>query len=77
MRAHGLTDVDAEGRVFLLRAGSPWADLLRANFEQLRAAISETEGLTAEEFDREVAHLDDPDLLNPSAVMWAVWGRRP
>ena len=28
------------------------------------------------EFERELAFLDNPDLLNPSPVMWAVRGRR-
>jgi SAM-dependent methyltransferase len=77
LRAHGLTDVDAAGHVGLVRAGAPWAALLRANVEQLRAAISAAERWTADEFDRALAELEDPDLLNPSAVLWAVWGRRP
>jgi SAM-dependent methyltransferase len=77
LRAHGLTDVDAEGRVLLLQAESPWATLMKANLEQLRGPISAVEGLTAAEFDRELAFLDDPTLMNPASVMWAVWGRRP
>jgi SAM-dependent methyltransferase len=76
LRAHGLTNVGAEGRVGLLRGETPWADLLKAGVEQLRAAIGASEGLTAEECDRELACLDDPDLMNPSPVMWAVWGRK-
>lgn len=77
LRAHGLVDVDAEGRVFLVQAGSPWAHLYRANLEQLRAAVTAAEGWTAEEFDRELAALDDPGLMRPSPVLWAAWGRRP
>jgi SAM-dependent methyltransferase len=77
LRAHGLVEVDAEGRVFLVQAGSPWATLLKANLEQLRAPICAAEGLTAQEFDRELAYLDDPGLMNPSSVMWTAWGRRP
>jgi SAM-dependent methyltransferase len=77
LRALGLADVDAEGRVFLLRAGSAFADLMKANLEQLRAALTSSEGLSAEEFDRELGYLDDSDLLNPTPILWAVWGRRP
>jgi SAM-dependent methyltransferase len=77
LRAQGLTDVDAEGRVFLVQAGSPWAALMRANLEQLRGAICAAEGITAEQFDRGMAELDDPEYLCPSSIMWAVWGRRP
>ena len=76
LRAHGLTDVGAEGWVGLLQSGTPWTNLLQAGIEQLRAAISESEGVMAEELDRELACLDDPDLMNPSPVMWAVWGRK-
>ena len=77
LRAHGLVDVDGEARSFLIQRGGPWSDLLRANFEQLRPAISAAGGWTAEEFDREVALLDDPDRITPSPLMWAVRGRRP
>lgn len=77
LRAHGLVEVDAEGRVFLVQAGSPWADLVKANFEQLRAAICASEGLTTEEFNREMANLDGSEYMYPSSIMWAAWGRRP
>lgn len=77
LHAHGLVDVDAEGRTLLWRGGSAGSELMRANFEQLRAPICETEGLAEQEFERELARLDDPSLLNPSPVMWAAWGRRP
>ena len=77
LRARGLAEVGAEGRVLLWQGGGAGGALLRANFEQLRAPIIAAEGLTAEEFERQLAQLDDPDLLNPAPVMWAVWGRRP
>jgi SAM-dependent methyltransferase len=77
LRARGLADVGAEGRVLLWQGGGAGGALLRANFAQLRAPITAEAGLTAEEFDRELAQLDDPDLLLPAPVLWAVWGRRP
>jgi SAM-dependent methyltransferase len=77
LRARGLGDVGAEGRVLLWQGAGAGASLLRANFAQLRAPIAAAAGLTAAEFDRELARLDDPDLLLPAPVMWAVWGRRP
>jgi hypothetical protein len=77
LRARGLAGVGAEGRVLLWQGGGPGGALLRANVEQLRAPITAAAGLTPEAFDRELAALDDPDLLLPAPVMWAVWGRRP
>ena len=77
LRARGLADVGAEGRVLLWQGAAAGAALLRANFAQLRGPIAAAAGLTAAEFDGELARLEDPDLLNPAPVLWAVWGRRP
>jgi len=33
--------------------------------------------ITRQEFDGDLAQLDDPDLLMPSSILWSVWGRRP
>jgi SAM-dependent methyltransferase len=77
LRAHGLVDIDGEARAFLVQPGGPWVDLLRANVEQLREAMCATEGWSAEEFDRQLDALDAPDHINPSPLLWAVWGRLP
>jgi SAM-dependent methyltransferase len=77
LRALGLLDVDAEGRVPLWRGRAAGGALLRANFEQLRDAILATGRVTAAEFTRDVARLDDEGFMRPSPVMWAAWGRRP
>jgi SAM-dependent methyltransferase len=77
LRAHGLVDVDGEARAFLVQPGGPWIDLLRANVEQLREPMRAAEGWSAEAFERELAALDAPDHINPSPLLWAVWGRRP
>ncbi len=75
--ALGLADVDAEGRVPLWRGGVAGAAVLRANFEQLRDAILTAGRVTATQFERDLARLDDEDFVRPSPVMWAAWGRRP
>ena len=72
----GLVDVDAEGRVPLWRGGRYGGMLMRANFEQLRDDILAA-GITREQFERDLARLDDDDFVRPSSVMWAAWGRRP
>jgi hypothetical protein len=32
---------------------------------------------TEEEFNRDLARLDDPSFMMPSSIMWTAWGRRP
>jgi SAM-dependent methyltransferase len=77
LRAHGLNDVGAEGRVFMLQCGSSGASMLRANYEQLRPALIDSDYITATQFDEDLAYLDDPDFMMPSGILWSAWGRRP
>jgi SAM-dependent methyltransferase len=77
LRAAGLEDVAAEGRVFLWRGGSPGAAVMRLNFEQLRDAILATGLVTAGEYADDLARLDDEDFEVRSPILWSVWGRRP
>ena len=77
LQALGLVEIDAEGRVPLWRGRAAGGDLLRSNLEQLRDAIIATGRVTAEEFARDAARLDDEGFMRPSPVMWAAWGRRP
>jgi hypothetical protein len=77
LRARGLSSVGAEAQLFLWQSGSPGIAMMRANFEQLREVMIERNYITRQEFDRDLAQLDDPDLLMPSSILWSVWGRRP
>ena len=76
LRAHGLVDVAAEAGIFMWRSGSPGASLLRANFEQLRSNMIDAGYITEEEFNQDIARLDDPGFMMPSPIMWTAWGRR-
>ena len=76
LRAHGLRDVIAEGRVFMWPGRSTGAELTRANLEQLRETIIESGRITTAELERDLARLDDDDFLAPSPIMWSAWGRR-
>jgi hypothetical protein len=77
LEAHGLLEVDAEGRVFMWRGGSAGARIKRANYLQLREAILAAGDLSAEAFDEELGALEDPGTRVPSPVLWSAWGRRP
>jgi hypothetical protein len=56
--------------------GSAGASLPRANFEQLHDARIAGGLISEEEFQQDVARLDDPDFAVPSPIMWTAWGRR-
>lgn len=77
MRALGLEGVQAEAHLSMWHGGSPGAALMRANFDQLRSAILEADYVTSEQFDTDVARLEDPAFFTPAPTMWTVFGRRP
>jgi SAM-dependent methyltransferase len=77
LRAHGLVDTGAEARAFMWQRGSPGAALVRATYELLRDSMIAGNYITPEQFEKDVARLDDPDFTMPSAILWSAWGRRP
>ena len=77
LRAHGLVDVAAEANIFMWHSRSAGVSLLRANFEQLRSNMIDAGYITEEEFNQDIARLDDPGFMMPSPIMWTAWGRRP
>jgi SAM-dependent methyltransferase len=77
MRAHGLVDIRAQGRMAMWQGGSAGARLFRANFEQLRDELLRIGLLTQAELDDDLARLEEPRTLFPSPMMWTVCGRRP
>ena len=76
LRALPLTDVGAEARAFMVQGGSPGADIVRSNCEQLRGAMIDAGDVTASEIEEDLARLNDSQFTMPSSIMWAVWGRR-
>ena len=77
LRALGLVNIVAEGRVFMCPGGSAGTTLMQANFEQLRESLTAEGHITREEFDEDVAALSKPDFLMPSSILWSARGRRP
>jgi len=77
LSALGLADVEAEAHVALSRGGSLWGRLLRANFEQMHDALVGSGGVTEEEYEQDLARLDDPAIIWPSQVLWTVRARKP
>jgi ubiquinone/menaquinone biosynthesis C-methylase UbiE len=76
LRARGLSRVEAEAQLFLWQKESQGTNLMRANFEQLREEMIHGHYITEQQFDRDMARLDDPNFLMPSSILWSVWGQR-
>ena len=77
LRALGLVEVDAEARISTWHCGSTGALMMRANFEQLREVLIDGGYISGQDFDRDIARLDDPSFMMPSPILWTAWGRRP
>jgi hypothetical protein len=76
-RALGLADLGAEARLSMVQPGSSFATLLRASYQLRRSAMIDHGYITEEEFERDLARMEDADFMMPSPMMWSVWGRRP
>jgi len=75
-RALGLTDLGAEGHVYMVQPHTQIAALLRASYERRRSAMIDAGYITAEEFERDLALTEAPEFMMPSPIMWTAWGRR-
>jgi hypothetical protein len=74
--ALGLEDVQAEGRVHLIRGGTPGAAFSSLSVESLRDALV-TRGVGAEEIEAALAYLADAGNTFLSPLLLACHGRRP
>jgi ubiquinone/menaquinone biosynthesis C-methylase UbiE len=76
MRALGLSDVDAEGRVLMVRGGHPSAVPWRLLYSQLGPAIIASGAITEQELAEYAALLENPAFVMMGEIMMAAWGRR-
>jgi SAM-dependent methyltransferase len=77
LRSRGLLHVGNEGNVRLHRGKSAAARLMRLNFQQLRERILASGFVSSDEFDADVARLDDEEFEWRSPILWTAWGQRP
>jgi hypothetical protein len=59
------------------QAHTPGASLMRANYEQLRDAMIQAGYITDQQFSQDLATMQEPAFMMPSAILWSAWGRRP
>lgn len=76
LREYGLVAVGAEARMSIWRSGSPGVSLMRANYEQVREAMTNAGYVTDQQIDQDIASLDSAAFMMPSPIMWTAWGRR-
>jgi hypothetical protein len=76
LRARGLVDTGARGYVSIDSGGEGFAQVMRANARQVRDGLIAA-GVAADDLDRYVELLADPDTIISSSVLISSWGRRP
>jgi len=74
--AQRLIDVEALGRVTMMRGGSLLAVHLRLTIAKVQATLASAGATTVEAIEEALARLDDPAFATMSALTMAVWGRR-
>jgi SAM-dependent methyltransferase len=75
LRAAGLSDVQAEGRVRVFSGGTPDTAFMRLSLEQLRPKLVESGAIDDGSADRALAAYEDPEHTFISPTMIAAWGR--
>lgn len=73
----GMTDVGAEGRMILIRGGTPTARVPHGTLERLRKPLLKTGALTEREIAREIKQLADPERAAMVYFLVSAWGSRP
>lgn len=76
LRALGLADTAAEGRILMVQQGSAAATLLRASYELRRTAMIAAGYLTDSEFEEDIEALDHLHFMMPSPILWTAWGQK-
>lgn len=76
LRTRRLEGVGAEGTVFMVHEGSPFARFQRLTLEQVRDDLIASDLITPAQFDRDLAALEQA-YTAPSPIFWSVAGRRP
>src|SRR5262245_17331463 len=77
LRACGVTDIQAEGRVRVFPGGSPDTAFMRLTLTAMRARIVASGAVEEQVVDKAIAAFDDPQRTHLSPTMVAAWGRVP
>jgi hypothetical protein len=73
----GLVEIGAEEQVVRFMGSSAGAEVTLADLEQLREPILVTRLITEDEYQPDLALLEDPEFAYSFPLLCAVWARRP
>jgi SAM-dependent methyltransferase len=76
LRQRGLVETGASGYLAISAGGGSYAHVVAANARQVRDGFL-AHGVSAEDVDRYLALLDDPDTILGSPLLMTAWGRKP
>jgi SAM-dependent methyltransferase len=74
LEAAGLEGVQAEGRVRLVRGGTPETAFFRLSLDSLRGTLLERGLLTGNEVEHALAGFDDPATTGITPILVSAWG---
>jgi SAM-dependent methyltransferase len=77
LEAAGLENVEAEGRVRLIRGGMPETSFFRLSLDSLSGALLERGLLTEAEMEHARVGLADPSNTYLTPILVSAWGRAP
>jgi SAM-dependent methyltransferase len=72
----GLSGVEADGQVKVIRSGTPQAEFFRLSIRSLRERIVAVGGVAGERVDAYVERMGQPGMTMLSAIMVGCWGTR-
>jgi hypothetical protein len=76
LRQRGLLDTGASGHVVFNCGGTGFTQVMAANARQVRDGLVGL-GIAADDIDRFLTVLTNPDTIIGTSVLIAAWGRRP
>jgi SAM-dependent methyltransferase len=76
MRARGMSEIHAEGRVFMALERSVYAHFHRLTVDQVKDDLMKARLLTEADYAASMTALEN-DFLAPTPLLWSVIGRRP
>jgi len=77
LRSNGLVNVGVEASVFVWKARSAGARLLKLGSEELREAATGWCLMSPSEFEADTNRVDEHDFFTLSQKLWAAWGQLP
>jgi hypothetical protein len=66
-----------EASIPLWQGGSPFSQLIKANWNQLHDQMVASDLVTDAELADDLQRIEDPAFMSFAETMWSAWGRKP